>query len=51
MLNEVEQQILEIIRELKPYEVVEITKDQTGKPDYYIVKRSQKIVIKKDSLH
>ena len=46
-MNEVEQQILEIIRELKPYEIVEITKDQMGRPDYYIVKRSQKIIIKK----
>ena len=45
-MSESEQQILEIIRELKPFEVIEITKDQLGRPEYYVVKRSQKVVIK-----
>jgi len=38
-----EKQILEILRELKPYEKIEITKDASGKPDFFIVKREQKI--------
>lgn len=45
-LSNSERDIIEILRELKPFEVVEITKDQMGKPDYFIVKRSQKIIIK-----
>ena len=47
-MNEVEQQILDILRELKPYERVEIVKDRDGVPDSYLVHRSQKIVIKLD---
>jgi len=45
-----EQEIIKIIRELKPFEVVEIKKDQLGRPDYYIVKREQKIIIKPNLL-
>ena len=40
-----EQEIIDILRELKPFEVIEIHKDQLGRPDYYIVKRTQKVVI------
>lgn len=40
-----EQQILEIIKELKPFEVVEIHKDKLGRPGFYLIKREQKIVI------
>ena len=40
-----EQKLLDYIRELKPYEMVTIQKDQNGKPDYYILKREQKIFI------
>lgn len=43
----VEQQILDILRDLKPHERVEIIKDQTGRIDKYFVHRSQKVVIKK----
>jgi hypothetical protein len=45
-LTQVEQDIITILREAKPYEVLEIQKDQSGKPDYYLVKRTQKVVIK-----
>jgi len=45
MLTKTEQEIIDILRELKPFEVIEIHKDQLGRPDYYIVTRSQKIVI------
>ena len=41
-----EQKILDILRELKPFERLEIVKDQTGKPDYYIITRTQKVVLK-----
>lgn len=45
-MTENEQEIIEIIRELKPFEEILIHKDQLGKPDYFIVKRTQKIIIK-----
>jgi hypothetical protein len=45
-LTENEQKIIEILRELKPYEEIKIQKDQLGRPDYYIITRTQKIVIK-----
>lgn len=44
-----ELQLLEIIRELKPFEVVEIHKDKLGRPNFYVVKREQKIEIKPDN--
>ncbi len=44
-LSKTEQEIIKIIREFNPYERVEIIKDQSGKPDYYIVHKSQKIVL------
>ena len=34
-----------MIRELKPFETIEIVKDKLGKPDSYLVKRQQKIVL------
>jgi len=40
-----ETTIIETIRWLNPYEKVEITKDGSGKPDYYLIHRSQKIVL------
>lgn len=45
-LSKSEQNIIDILRELRPYEVIEITKDQQGRPDFYLVKRTQKIIIK-----
>lgn len=45
MISDNEQKILEVIRELRPYEKVEIQKDQNGKPDYFIIKREQKIFL------
>lgn len=44
-LSKAEQDIICILREAKPYEVMEIVKDQLGRPEHYIVKRSQKVVI------
>lgn len=38
-----EKTIIEIMRELKPFEVVEIRKDHNGVADSYIVRREQKI--------
>ena len=38
-----EKDIIAIMRELKPFEVIEIRKDHNGLPDNYIVKREQKI--------
>lgn len=40
-----EQKIIEILRELKPFEVIRIVKDQNGRPDHYFVERTQKVVI------
>jgi len=47
-LSKNEKQIIEILRELKPYEVIEIVKDQLGRSDYFLVKRTQKVVLKGD---
>lgn len=44
-LSKSEQDIIEILRELRPFEIVEIVKDQCGKPDHYYVKRTQKVII------
>lgn len=44
-LSNVEQDIITILRELKPHERVDVVKDQSGKPDHYIIHRSQKIVL------
>lgn len=46
-LSNVEQKIIEILRECRAHERVEVVKDQSGKPDSYFVHRSQKVVIKK----
>lgn len=38
-----EEDLIKVLRELKPFEKVEIQKDANGKPDFYILKREQKI--------
>lgn len=38
-----EKEIIVIIRELRPFETIEIRKDHNGLADSYIVKREQKI--------
>lgn len=45
MISNNEKKILEIIRELRAYEIIEIHKDKLGRPDFYLVKREQKIVV------
>lgn len=42
-LTENEIQIILFLREAKPFEHIEIQKDASGKPDYYIIKREQKV--------
>jgi len=42
-LTENEKSILDIIRDLKPFETIEIRKDHNGKVDSYILKREQKV--------
>jgi hypothetical protein len=44
-LTQYEKKIIEILRQALPYERIEITKDKDGKPDSYMVHRSQKIII------
>ena len=44
-LTKSEEKIIEILREIKPFERIIIVKDQNGKPDHYLVERSQKIII------
>lgn len=46
-ISKKELEIIEMLRDLKPYESIEIKKDVSGKPDYYIVKREQKIFLTK----
>lgn len=47
-LSETEKQIVEILRELKPFENVLITKDQQGRPEHYLITRTQKVIISLD---
>ena len=42
-MSENEKQILEALRDLRPYETITIQKDAQGRPDYFIIKREQKI--------
>lgn len=44
-MSEIEEQILVILREFKPYEKVEIIKDAAGRIDSYIIVRTQKVVL------
>lgn len=43
--TEIEIQIIEILRELKAHERIEIIKDQSGRLDTYVIHRSQKVVL------
>lgn len=43
ILTQNEKDIVDIIRELKPFETIEIRKDHNGQADSYIVHREQKI--------
>ncbi len=45
-LTDNEKIIIKLLREANPYEKLEISKDSSGKPDYYIISKSQKIIIK-----
>lgn len=45
-LTENEEKIIQLLREANPFEKLEITKDQNGKADYYIISKSQKIILK-----
>jgi hypothetical protein len=49
-ITENEKQIIQFIREAKPYEKIEIQKDKDGKPDYFIIKREQKVFFSKQIL-
>ncbi len=42
-LTENERNIIKFLREAKPFEHIEIKKDANGKPDFYIIKREQKV--------
>ena len=42
-LTQNEKDIIEVMRDLRPFEHIEISKDKEGKPDYYIIKREQKV--------
>ena len=44
-LTQNETVIIETIRVLNPYEKIEIIKDSSGKADYYLIHRSQKLVL------
>jgi hypothetical protein len=44
-LNQNEKIILTAIRDLRPYESVNIQKDAMGRPDYYIIHREQKVFL------
>ena len=49
IITKQEQEILLIIRELRPFETIEIVKDQLGRPHRYLVTRTQKLVLTTES--
>jgi hypothetical protein len=42
-LTQNEKEIILFLRETKPFETITIQKDASGKPDYYIITREQKV--------
>lgn len=40
-----EKIILDAVRELRPYESVNVQKDANGKPDFFIITREQKVFL------
>lgn len=44
-LTKNEIRIIEIIRQMVPYERLEISKDQNGAADKYLIHRSSKIIL------
>lgn len=40
-----EMTIIDFLREARPYESILITKDQMGRPDTYLITRTQKVII------
>ena len=44
-ISQNEKIMLTVIRELRPYESVNIQKDANGKPDFYIINREQKVFL------
>lgn len=40
-----EQEVINVIRSLEPYERVEIMADNSGRLDYYIVVRTKKMIL------
>lgn len=44
-LSNQEQEIIDMLRERRPYEQILIVKDGLGRVDHYLVTRTQKIVV------
>lgn len=40
-----EEYLINLLRSLNPYERIEVTKDKEGKPDRFLIFRSQKIMV------
>jgi hypothetical protein len=51
ILSKQEEYLISLLRELKPYEAVTINKDKDGKPNTYLVQRSQKIMVSELSIN
>lgn len=47
-LSDQEKDIFRIIQQLVPYEEIRISKDKLGKPNCYLVVRTQKIVLSQE---
>jgi hypothetical protein len=45
ILTRNEEVMIEAIRELRPYESVNIQKDANGRPDFFIINREQKVFL------
>lgn len=49
-LSEQEKNIVDMLREARPYEQILIVKDQLGRSDHYIITRTQKVIISKEKI-
>lgn len=46
-----ERYVIDMLRELRPFEEIRITKDKAGKPSYdFFVTRTQKVVVNVDNI-
>lgn len=45
-ITDAESRVIQLMREARPFEKIEIVKDKDGKPDTYFIHRIQKMIFK-----